>query len=75
MDVRVGILRKGDEVVSVFPYGEGIAIAVRKKATKVDIVLLETDNDGLLRVGQRLVICEGDDEVEVVSGHLKASKF
>jgi hypothetical protein len=50
-EVKVGILSKGDEVVNVFPYGECIAIAVRKKSAKVDIVLLEKDPDGALLQG------------------------
>lgn len=74
-DVKIGILSKGDEVVNVFPYGECIAIAIRKKNAKVDIVLLEKNTDGMLFVSRRLIICEGDGSVEATLGHMKASTF
>ena len=76
MDVRIGILKKGDKVINVFPYGDMIAVSVQRKNGEVDIVLLEQDAaDRLMRVSNKITICEGDDMVVIKSGDLTMRKF
>jgi hypothetical protein len=76
MDVRIGILKKGDRVINVFPYGETVAVSVQRKNGEVDIVFLENDvTDQLMRVGKKITICEGDDMVVLKEGDLTMRKF
>ena len=76
MDVRIGILKKGDRVINVFPYGKTIAVSVQRKNGEVDIVLLENDeSDQVMRVGKKITICEGDDMVVLKEGDLTLRKF
>lgn len=76
MDVRIGILKKGDKVINVFPYGGTVAVSVQRKNGEVDIVLLENDeSDQLMRVGRKITICEGDDMVVLKEGDLTVRKF
>lgn len=75
MEVNIGILGKGDEVVNVFPYGESIAVAVRRKSRNVEIVLVKKNAEGLLVIDGKLTICEGDGSVEAVVGKTKITTF
>lgn len=75
MDVKIGILGKGEEVMNVFPYGDALAIAVRKKGNKVDVFLVKPNADGIPAVDRKLTICEGDGTVETVHGEIKATTF
>lgn len=75
MDVKIKILKKGDVVVSVFNYNDGVAIAVKRKSGIVDIVLLGRNSEQLPEITATWSICEGDNEVEIASGGVKISTF
>ena len=76
MDVRIGILKKGDKVMNVFPYNDLIAVSVQRKNGEVDVILLERDaSDQLMRVGQKITLCEGDDMVVIKEGGITMRTF
>lgn len=71
MDIKLGILKKGDKVISVFPYGESFAVAIQRKGSEVDVVVINKDLDGVPRVGSKIFIREGDDVVEIHTDTVK----
>ncbi len=75
MEIKIKVLKKGDKVNSVFPYGEGFAIAIERKNGDVDVVLIEKGADGAPRVGNKILIREGDDIVEAHAGQAKVMTF
>lgn len=65
MNLNIKILSKGDSVINVMPFGESIAIAVKKKDGKVEIVLLDRNSENIPEITSKWTISEGNDEVEV----------
>jgi hypothetical protein len=75
MTLRIKILKRGDQVQGVFPYGDMIAVTVRKKIKTFEIILLKRSGDGTVSIEERLSVEEGDGEVEEYSGGLKITTF
>lgn len=75
MNLNIKILKKGDAVISVLPYEGSVAIAVKRKQGKVEIVLISKNSDGLPEISSTWTISEGDNEIEVGDGDVKISTF
>lgn len=75
--IEIKILSKGDSVLNVMPFGASIAVAVKKKSGKVEIVLLDKNEDNIPEIASTWTISEGAGEVEVSSADsdVKVSTF
>jgi hypothetical protein len=71
----IKILKKGDEVISVFPYGESFAVGVRRKSGIVDITIITRDSQDFPIIGERITIGEGSDAIEVKAGEFSVESF
>jgi hypothetical protein len=72
---KIKILRKGDSVLTVLTVGTGLGIAVRRKSGNVDITTIKLDSDGHPIIGERLIITEGNDAIEVTVGEFSVESF
>ncbi len=75
MNIEIKILKKGDEVLNVFNYMDGVAISVKRKKGNVDVVLLGKNDDGIPQITSTWTISEGDNEVVVSKDDVKVSTF
>ncbi|WP_353500052.1 hypothetical protein [Vibrio sp. CB1-14] len=67
MNLDIKILSKGDSVMNVMPFGASIAIAVKKKNGKVEIVLLDRNDENIPEITATWTISEGEGEIGVSS--------
>ena len=75
MELKLKILKKGDEVINVFNYDGRIAVAVKRKSGEVAVVLVNKNDEGIPAVSETLTICQGDNVVESRSGTTVISTF
>ena len=75
MEIKIKILRKGDEVLNVFNYLQNTAISVKRKKGNVDIILLEANQDNIPEITSTWSICEGNNEIEISKDNIKISTF
>ena len=75
MNIEIKILKKGDEVLSVFNYQDSVAVSVKREKGSVDVVLLDKNEEGIPKITATWVIGEGDNEVVVSKDDLKISTF
>lgn len=75
MNIEIKILKKGDEVLSVFNYLDSVAVSVKRKKGNVDVVLLDKTEDGVPKIASTWTISEGDNEVVVSKDDVKISTF
>lgn len=73
--IKIKILKKGDKVLNVFNYLQSTAISVQRKNSNVDIILLEPNKDKIPEITSTWTICEGDNEVEIITDDIKISTF
>ncbi|MFY4859762.1 hypothetical protein [Aliarcobacter butzleri] len=73
--IKIKILKKGDKVLNVFNYLQSTAISVQRKNSNVDIILLEPNKDKIPEITSIWTICEGDNEVEIITDDIKISTF
>jgi hypothetical protein len=73
--IKIKILKKGDKVLNVFNYLQSTAISVQRKNSNVDIILLEANKDKIPEITSTWTICEGDNEVEIITDDIKISTF
>jgi len=73
--VKFGILKSGEDVVSVFPYDGKMAIVIKHKTQGARVVLVGPDSDGLPRIVSEIEILKGDDSIEVNSGSTTVFTF
>ncbi len=65
MQLKIKVLKKGDSVINVFPYGSGFAVSVKRKGGGVDVILVDKNDEGIPEVVQMISICEGNGEVQL----------
>lgn len=65
MNINIKILSKGDSVLNVMHFGESIAIAVKKKSGKVEIVHIDKNDENVPEITSTWIISEGEGEIEV----------
>ncbi len=75
MNLNIKILKKGDTVISVLPYEESVAIAVKRKSGNVEILLISKNAEGLPEISSTWTIGEGENEIEIRDGNVKVSTF
>jgi hypothetical protein len=75
MELKLKILKKGDQVLNVFNYDGRIAVAVNRKGGDVSIVLVKMNASGVPELDETLTICQGDNVVESRSGTTVVSTF
>lgn len=66
MAVKVGILKKGDEVISVWSEGRDISFAVKQKNGEVCVHRISPDENGNMRLNKddSLLITFGNGETQ-----------
>lgn len=75
MNINIKILKKGDEVLNTFNYGDSVAVSVKRKHGPVDIVLLDKNDEGIPQITSTWTISEGENEIVVSEGDIKVSTF
>ena len=75
MNIKIKILKKGDEVLSTFNYGDSVAVSVKRKQGPVDIVLLDRNDEGIPEITSTWTISEGENEVVVSKDDITISTF
>ena len=75
MQTKIKVLKKGDVVLNAFPFEGSLALAIQRKGGDVDILLVKKNSDGVLELGDKLSVCEGDHSIEVTAGDTKVTTF
>lgn len=65
MKFKIKILQKGDVVLNVFNYANGLAIAIKRKNKHIDVVLVEQNGEGIPFIKSTMGIYEGEDEIQI----------
>ena len=73
--IKLKILKKGDVVINSFSLGENVALAIKRKSGKFEIVTISRGIENIPEVSAIWEIEEGDNEVTIEKDGVAISTF